>query len=190
MAMLRIESKVAHSSLKKPLPSRAFTAGDIHRVEFPMGMPLYKVTESTAVEASGNLRPGPTGFATPWWFSYDEMTGQDPALGVVRLKGIAEVVARSRATKSDLRAFLRARGAVCLDWNVMTHLLIVQLRRPVVGLVGGCSGQPLYDDVTRAERDGLSVQDVENVRFIGGEQQLYLPGLLPSDLRVIAFGPV
>ena len=86
--------------------------------------------------------------------------------------------------------FLRARGAVCLDWNVMTHLLIVQLRRPAVGLVGGCSGQPLYDDVTRAEHDGLTVADVENVRFIGGEQQLYLPRLLPSDLSVIAFGPV
>ena len=56
--MLRIESRVAHATLKKPLPFKAFAAGAIHRVEFPAGMTLYKVTEGTAVDASGGVRPG------------------------------------------------------------------------------------------------------------------------------------
>jgi hypothetical protein len=31
---------------------------------------------------------------------------------------------------------------------------------------------------------------VDNVRFIGGEQQLYIPGLRPSDVSVRSFGPL
>lgn len=188
MATLHIEARIARSTLQKPLPFRAFASRDIHRVEFSPGATLYKVTEGAAVDPAGMVRPGPTGFATPWWFSYQALSATHAELGTVQLKGLEHVLTRARATNADLPSFLRARGAVCLDWNVMTHVLVVRTRRPVVGLVGACSGQPLFDDLTKVQASGLAVEDVENVRFIGGEQQLYLPGLLPIDLEVLQFG--
>jgi hypothetical protein len=67
----------------------------------------------------------------------------------------------------------------------MTHLLVVELARPVIGLLGRCSGQPMIDDPeSRAASQSM------NISFIGGEQQLYLPGLRPHDLYVRAFGPL
>lgn len=186
MSTIRIESKLDHATLKKPLPWRAFTPGAIYRVEFPAGMSLYKVTQAGAVTGAGALRAGASGVVTPWWFSYRTLAAQHPRQGTVNVRGIADVVESAHRVKTGtLRDFLRARGAVCLDWNTMTHLLIVDLRRSAIGIIGTCSGQPVIDDVGVAQASG-----VDNVRFIGGEQQLYIPGLRIGDVVVRSFGPL
>jgi len=186
MPAVRIETKVDHATLKKPLPASAFADRDIFRVEFPAGMSLYKVTQAGAVLHSGLLPAGKSGFVTPWWFSYETATATGGGQTVLRLQGIADVVERARGSGgAGLQDYLRSRGAVCLDWNRMTHLLIVALRRPTIGLVGPCSGQPVIEDNTAAQAVG-----VENVRFIGGAQQLYIQGLGPNDVAVRSFGPM
>lgn len=184
MSTIRIESKLDHATLKKPLPWRAFKPGGIFRVEFPAGMSLYKVTQAGAVTGSGALPAGAAGFVTPWWFSYKTLAAQHPRLGTVNVRGIADVVESANRSKAgSLLSFLRARGAVCRDWNTMTHLLIVELRRSAIGMIGACSGQPVFDDVGVAQASG-----VDNIRFIGGEQQLYMPGLRVGDVVVRSFG--
>jgi hypothetical protein len=184
MPNIRIEAQLDRDSLKKPLPSIAFADRDIFRVEFPAGMSLYKVTQAGAALPSG-LPAGKTGFVTPWWFSYETVSGTGSG-HVLRIDGIADLVGRAHsAGGARLQEYLRSRGAVCLDWNRMTHLLIVALRRSAVGLVGPCSGQPIIEDTTAAHASG-----VENVRFIGGAQQLYIQGLSPNDVVVRSFGPL
>ncbi len=185
MEAIRMEAKLDHSTLK-PLLRGAFTTAPIYRAEFPAGMSLYKITQRDAVSASGTVAVGPSGFATPWWFSYRTLGIRDARIGAVSLRGIADIVeSASRTPAGSLQGFLRSRGAVCEDWNQMTHLLIVDLRRPVIGIVGTCSGQPVFHETKIAQKEGVA-----NVRFIGGEQQIYLPGLNPSDVAIRSFGPL
>lgn len=181
-AIPTIEREVDLDTLRRPLPHDAFKPG-IFRVEYPVGMSIYKLTHDHAVGATRRVVPNRSGVVSPWWFSYETMIIASRS-GPVAVTGVSDVVGRTSAARSPFKDYVRARGAICFDWNVLTHLLVVELTRPVVGLLGPCSGQPLYDDpAERASR-------APNVTFIGGAQQLYLPGLRPGDLSVQVFGPI
>jgi hypothetical protein len=184
MPSVTIEQQVAHETLAKGIRS-AFKDTGIYRVELPRTMLLYKVTVADAVDSRKRVRINQAGFATPWWFSYESLSVRDPKVGLLMVRGMADVVENATRTGAGLRNFLQARGAVCLDWNDMTHLLVVKLARPVVALVGTCSGQPFYDD----EKLRFA-RTARNLSFIGGEQQFYVPGLRVDDVVVQRFGPV
>lgn len=179
-----LEQAVAHGTLRKPIPAQAFKAKSLFRIECPAGLALYKLTHAAAVEKRSSIVPGRDGFISPWWFCYESTVAvSSDRKDDVPIRGIADKLEGASRTVTDLPTYLRSRGAVCHDWNVMTHLLVLELARPVVGLLGPCSGQPLFDDV------GLRTANrCPNISFIGGEQQIYLPGLRPLDVSLRAFG--
>lgn len=181
---ITIEDALDHETLK-PLLRGAFKSGAVYRVECPLRMALYKLTQAGAASAGGEIAVGPTGFATPWWFSYETLFVTDPRFGAISIRGVADVAENVSRSRVGFRDFLRTRGAVCHDWNLMTHLLIIELTRPVVGMMGICSGQPVYEDEALGRAHGA-----QNISFIGGEQQFYVPGLRRMDLVVRRFGAV
>jgi len=162
---------------------RSFRDAPIYRIRFPRGTMLFKLTGNRAVGQDGRVVPRETGLVSPWWFNYETVraafTGQQYVL-----PGIADYCERANRLPVDIVLFLRSRGAVSLDWNCMTHLLVVELTRETVGAAGDCSGQQIVDDPK------LRPAHLYNVRFIGGAKQLYLPGLQPSDLNVATYGPI
>jgi hypothetical protein len=184
MPGVTIEQPVAHETLAQGIRG-AFKAGGIYRVELPAQMLLYKVSDAGAVDPRKRVRINSAGFATPWWFSYESLSLRDPTAGTISIRGVVDVLENASRTGAGLRNYLRARGAVCLDWNAMTHLLVVKLGRPVVGLMGGCSGQPFYDD----EKQRVA-QEAQNLSFSGGEQQFHVPGLRINDVVVERFGTI
>lgn len=184
MTRIRIEQLVPPGTLRRPIPATAFKDSPVYRIEGPPQFALYKVTHAAAVDPRRGIAVGRDGFITPWWFSYESATAAG-AGATVPIRGIADKLEAASRTRARLVDYLRSRGAVCHDWNVMTHVLIIALERPVVGLLGPCSGQPLYEDANLR-----TAKQVANVTFIGGEQQFYLPGLRPGDVSVRMFGPI
>lgn len=181
---IQIEELLDRDTLRAPVPRNAFKGDTVHRVQFPAGLTMYKLTHASAVEPNRSIAPGTSGSVTPWWFSYEsiEATSNDAR---VAIRGIADKVESAARASANLRQYLRSRGAVSYDWNVMTHLLVVELARGLSGLLGLCSGQPLFDDTGLGASRGTA-----NVSFIGGEQQFFLPGLRRQDVSVSTFGPI
>lgn len=182
-AHIVIEQAVDRATLRTPVPRTAFKGQAVYRVMFPAGLTMYKLTHGGAVDRRRGIATNAQGHVTPWWFSYESVDAHS-AHGSVAIRGIADTVTGASRAAANLPQYLRSRGAVCYDWNDMTHLLVVELAREVVGLVGLCSGQPLFEDAATRTSKGCW-----NVSFIGGEQQLFLPGLHPHDLAVRQFGP-
>jgi hypothetical protein len=205
MSRIQAGQPVDHDGLRHRYGTsvaRAFTRGSASDVTCGANVALCKVTVAAAV-AGGTVRPAPgTAGVSPWWFSHETVTVAAPGGTRFSLPGLAEDIARAQRTGSPLRSYMRARGAVCLDWNRMTHVLVAVLRRDVAGIVGQCSGQPLVDKIERLDDPAVGpvvrqwvgghagIEDVHNVRFIGGHWQLYLPHLQPSDLDVVSFTPL
>jgi hypothetical protein len=180
---ITIEQRIEHSTLKQPFPGSAFKSAGVYRVALPTAMSLYKLTASDGAGSRGEIKVDSLGRVTPWWFSYEShvVKGRD---GMVTIRGVADVLENAKRAQGGLRGFLRSRGAVCHDWNAMTHLLVVALKRSVIGLMGTCSGQPVYDDPGLQAAHGAA-----NLSFIGGEQQFFLQELRRTDVTVSVFGP-
>jgi hypothetical protein len=179
-----IEAVISRDSLQSE-PRPCFKPGNVHRVECTTGSLLYKLTQEGVVGPTGAPVPRDDGNITPWWFSYIDRTLRAPDRSKIEIRGVRDVLESAARTQTGIVAFLRARGAVCEDWNRMTHLLLVRLRRPVLGVLGACSGQPVYEKLHLRESAG-----VLNVSFIGGEQQLFLHGLKPHDVEVVRYGKI
>lgn len=153
-----------------------FSGRQLYRVRVGSGTQLYKLTDEGAV-LSGQPRVNAVGLATPWWFLFESQQILLPG-GSMTVSGIADAVELSQRTGASIADFLRSRAAVNLAWNnPMTHLLLVELTRPVVGLMGQASAQ-------------LRSEDHANVAFLGGGMQFYLPGLTVSDLAVHTIGKI
>jgi hypothetical protein len=150
-----------------------FTDRDLYRVEFGAGLKFYKLTGPDAVR-NGAIQRSSVGKISPWWFAYDAFAL--PASPPLFVPGIPEALMQAQRASAAFSQFQRSRGAVNHAWkNPMSHLLVVQLARPVVGLIGRAAGQ--HFDAIHG-----------NVRFIGGAIQFYLPELGPGDLRLVAHG--
>lgn len=172
MTQVTIEQRVDHKTLRSPEPRPMFAPTQLYRVQLAPGFQLYKLTGSKAL--SGNrLATRPSGFVTPWWFSYEHHQAASPDGPVVSIPGVDSTLLRANRADASFTAFSRSRGAVNKAWNnPMDHILIVRLNRPTLGLYGRCSAQ-------------MRSADHNNVKFIGGAMQLFIDGLAPRDVRIV-----
>ena len=74
------------------------------------------------------------------------------------------------------RDYARARAAVTQQWNKMTTAVAIELTKGAWGYIGKASGQ-LQDNL------------IPNVFLIGGEYQVWIPGLVANDIRQISLLP-
>ncbi len=109
---------------------------------------------------------------SPWW---QFLKSRRLATGSV-CPGILEMHAYARRLSVPERDFARVRLAVTEQWNKMTKLVAIELARGTWGYVGKAAGQ-------------LRNQDDPDVFFIGGEYQLWIPGLTAHDIRQISILP-
>lgn len=119
------------------------------------GTQLYKFTEHSLYKADGTV--------TPWWSTVEPIDPTDT--------GLAVLLERSAALGVSPNEFARARSAVTQQWNSMTGLIIARLNVPAYGMAGRCSSQ-LYDNSPA----------FQNVRFIGGAWQVYIPNLTRDEV--------
>jgi len=124
------------------------------------GQQLYKFTQATI---SGRL-----GTVTPWWSSVEPMSADDPGL-----QGVLERAERLGVLPEE---FVRARAAVTRQWNTLKNLVRVELQGAIYGFFGQCSAQ---------HADDGSDPDWDNVVFIGGAWQLWIPNLSCSAIEVL-----
>lgn len=96
----------------------------------------------------------------PAWWAFVE--GRNP-----RDRGIAPVE-QARARGESISQYARARLAVDHGWgSAMDVLIKLRLSAPVCGFYGA----------TRSQQYDSSNKDLDNVAFIGGDWQLWIPNL-------------
>jgi len=115
------------------------------------GTRLFKWTQSVTTQGNG---------VTPWWQFVDPQVLSTGS----RIPGIGELQTRAARLNVSDRDFARVRMAVQKEWNAMTNLAAYALTRGAWGYIGKASGQRISAAETR-------------VYFIGGEYQVWIPGL-------------
>lgn len=142
---------------------RAFVHGRPEAVEWlTPGTKLFKWTKSVTT-ARG---------VSPWW---QFLESRRLVTGSV-CSGLREMQTYARRLQAQDRDFARTRFAVTHQWNPMTRPIAIELAIGTWGYIGKCAGQ-LRDS---AEPD---------VYFIGGEYQVWIPGLRMADIRQISVVP-
>ena len=136
------------------------------------GTKLYKWTQYSLV--------GPRGI-TPWWSVVDSLTLKTGST----LPSLQKVHEWDSNLAVHEREYARARSAVTIDWNSMSKPLFIELIQPVWAWIGKASGQKMYED------DPKKVNETKenNVFFIGGNWQVWLPNLTIQHVRQIAASP-
>ena len=74
------------------------------------------------------------------------------------------------------REYARTRAAVTLQWNKMTNAVAIELTQGAWGFVGKAAGQ-------------LRDEEEPGIYLIGGEYQVWVPGLTSNDFRKISLLP-
>ena len=138
---------------------RAFRGRVEKRLLLP-GRQLYRFTQATISGGPGTL--------TPWWFSVEPMSADDP--------GLEGVLKRAEQLGVLPEEFVRSRASVTRQWNTLRHLVRVDLLTAMYGFFGQCSAQ---------HADDGSVPEWNNVVFIGGAWQLWIPNLSRSAIEVL-----
>jgi len=126
------------------------------------GTKLFKWTKSITT---------PRGIS-PWW---QFLEARRLATGA-SIPGVRELQTYASRLGVHDRDFNRTRLAVTEQWNKMTLAVAIELVRGAWGYVGKASGQH------KNENDA-------GVYFIGGEYQVWVPGLLANDIRQISILP-
>lgn len=142
---------------------RAFLHGHPEVVEWlGAGTKLFKWTQSVTT---------PKG-VSPWWQFLESrrLANGATAPGVRELQEYA-----GRLGVHD-RDYARVRAAVTEQWNKMTNAVAIELATGAWGYIGKASGQ-------------LKDERVSNVFLIGGEYQVWVPGLIATDIRRISILP-
>lgn len=152
--------------------AKTFVGGRYERTLLRPGHELYKYTQYGTVNGKGAV--------TPWWSSVEPIAAGDP--------GLTAFQRRAGLTGSE-KELARARSAVSHGWNEMTRFVKIAVQIEVYGFAGRCAGMPKWDAATAPDSSlpagYTSAGELQNVILIGGHYQLYLPNLLPSDIRVI-----
>lgn len=105
---------------------------------------------------------------TAWWSSVEPVNSLDC--------GLTQLIVRANRLQAQLNHFARTQNAVSQNWgNSMNYLLTVELRIPVYAFVGRASHQLI---------DGNN-PGTQNVFFIGGGVQLWIPNLESSHIQVL-----
>jgi hypothetical protein len=126
------------------------------------GTKLFKWTQSIT---------SPKG-VTPWW-QFLEARRLTNGAQCPGLRDLQEYAARLGAHDRD---YARVRVAVTEQWNKMTYPVAVELMKGTWGYVGKASGQ-------------LKNNLIPDVYFIGGDYQVWIPGLIAADICRIALLP-
>lgn len=109
---------------------------------------------------------------SPWW---QFLESRNLSNGTV-VSGIRELQLYAMRLGAQDRDFNRTRLAVTEQWNKMTEPVAIELLRGAWGYIGKASGQ---------RKNELDPQ----VYFIGGEYQVWVPGLVGADIRRISTLP-
>ncbi len=150
---------IASNSVKS-----AFKAGSpVFKERLRAGTKLFKWTQYQLV--------GPKGI-TPWWSLLNDTTLQNGMM----VPGFDTIQKRIGGGFQNARDYARARNAVTLQWNQLTKPLVVELTQDVYAFVGVTAHQ---------RRDA----DDDKVFFIGGDYQVWLPGLTIQHVRQISALP-
>jgi len=126
------------------------------------GTKLFKWTKSIT---------NPRGIS-PWW---QFLEARRLATGA-NVPGVRELQTYANRLGVHDRDYNRTRLAVTQQWNPMTNAVAIELVRGGWGYVGKASGQ------RKDETDAT-------VYLIGGEYQVWLPGLVANDIREISIAP-
>lgn len=126
------------------------------------GTKLFKWTKSITT---------PKGIS-PWWMFLET---RRLATGA-SVPGVREL--QTYAARLDVhdRDYARTRLAVTEQWNRMTNAMAIEILRGTWGYVGKASGQ---------RKD----QNDPSVFLIGGEYQVWIPGLVGKDIKKISILP-
>lgn len=109
---------------------------------------------------------------SPWW---QILLSRRLAAGSV-VPGIRELQIYASRLNAHDRDYNRARLAVTEQWNRMTNAVAIELLRGCWGYLGKAAGQ---------RKD----QNDPSVYFVGGEYQIWVPGLVANDIRQISIAP-
>jgi hypothetical protein len=147
------------------------------RIKLENGFKLYKFTEF--------------GFSykkiSEWWFpaySYGPDPGLEARLNLAKLIGVHP---------SDL---LRTIGAVQENWNALSCLLIIRLRKPVYCLWGQCSMQYRVTSPKDIRNNIVKPQHREDMPLIRSEKltgyawQFYIPKLSSDNIELISISRI
>jgi hypothetical protein len=126
------------------------------------GTKLFKWTKSIATSRG----------VSPWWQFVEPLR-----LGTgAAIPGIQELQTRAARLGVPDRDFARTRVAVTEEWNKMTNIVGISLTEGAWGYIGKASGQ-------------RKNQDNSHVYLIGGEYQVWIPGLTMRDVAPIRLAP-
>jgi len=142
---------------------RAFLNGHPDVVSWlAAGTKLFKWTQSIST---------PRGISF-WWQFLESRTLANGAVcpGIQQFQEYA-----SRLGEHD-REYARVRAAVSEEWNRMTNPVAIELTNGAWGYIGKAAGQ-------------LKSKHIPGVYFIGGEYQVWVPGLTANDIRRISLLP-
>jgi hypothetical protein len=109
---------------------------------------------------------------SPWW---QFLQARTLTTGVV-CPGIQEFQDYASRLGVHDREYARVRAAVTEEWNDMTNPVAIELTNGAWGYIGKAMGQ-------------LKSKSVRGVYFIGGEYQVWVPGLHAKDIRLISLLP-
>ena len=109
---------------------------------------------------------------TPWW---QFLESRPLATGVV-CPGIQDFQEYASRLGVHDRDYARVRAAVTEEWNTMAHPIAIELTTGAWGYIGKAAGQ-------------LTSKYAPGVYFIGGEYQVWVPGLTANDIRQISLLP-
>jgi hypothetical protein len=141
----------------------AFLGGHPEAVEWlPPATKLFKWTQSITNQK---------GISPSWQFLEARRLGN----GVVA-PGVRELQEYAARLGVHDRDYARVRAAVTEQWNKMTNAVAIELVNGAWGYIGKASGQ-LQDNL------------VPGVFLIGGEYQVWIPGLTANDIRRISLLP-
>jgi len=142
---------------------RAFVGGRPEAVEWlPPATKLFKWTQSIT---------GPRGIS-PWW----QLLESRRLANGSECPGIRELQFYAGRVQVNDRDYARARLAVSEQWNRMTNAVAIELVNGAWGYIGKAAGQ-------------LENRDISNVFLIGGAYQVWIPGLVATDIRRISILP-
>ncbi len=150
-------------AIADPTVQRAFLGGHPEVVEqLPSGTKLFKWTASITTKRG----------VSPWWqFLQARMLANGK-----RCPGLADLQTYAERTGGHNRDFGRARLAVTNQWNRMTQCVAIELLKPQWGFIGKAAGQRVDEgDAT--------------VFYIGGEYQVWIPGMVANDVKQISITP-
>ena len=142
---------------------RAFFGGRPEVVQWlTPGSKLFKWTKSIMTSRG----------VSPWW---QFLEGRRLSTGA-NVPGIRELQTYATRLGVHDRDYNRTRLAVTEQWNKMTNAVAIELLRGAWGYVGKASGQ------RKDETDA-------GVYFIGGEYQVWIPGLVANDIKAVSILP-